>query len=75
MEICFRFYDLDIQNKIFSGCAEFDVIFFKILRPMKIKLGCFGKNTTLLTAELQNILDYVSDKSKRYNNEPNVVLI
>ncbi|XP_003426920.1 uncharacterized protein LOC100680505 [Nasonia vitripennis] len=80
MEICLRFYHLDVKNKCFSGCAEFEISFFKILPLKKIKLGCFGCETqqslsTKIQRAFNEAVDYLRYQSKHNEEEPKVVLI
>nr|XP_014290745.1 uncharacterized protein LOC106690010 isoform X3 [Halyomorpha halys] len=39
-DACFRIYDLDIKNKILTGCANIE-IHIEFLKSLKYRLGCF----------------------------------
>ncbi|XP_014290747.1 uncharacterized protein [Halyomorpha halys] len=39
-DACFRIYDLDIKNKILTGCANLE-IHIQFLKDLKYHLGCF----------------------------------
>lgn len=79
MEICLRLYDLDIKNKCFSGCGEFEVSFFKLFPLKKLSIGCFGqdckKSSSLLT-EIEKTFYYLTGKTNKQSEpQPEVILI
>lgn len=80
MEICFRLYNLDIKNDCLSGCAEFEIEFFKFLKFKKLELGCFGcKNKSLWNKKIESKLDNYRSKvkSNKYeeHQQPKVILV
>lgn len=76
MSICLHVYDLNIDKNCFSGCAEFDIGFFKVFPVKHLKLGCFGIDTSQsLRTELENMLDYFKGHPKRNCKDKQKVMI
>ncbi|OXU22984.1 hypothetical protein TSAR_014732 [Trichomalopsis sarcophagae] len=80
MEFCLRFYNLDLKDKCFSGCVEFEVSFFKVIAVKKIKLVCFGCQSyqtfiTEIHSALNGALDHVRGISNNDTDKPKVLLL
>lgn len=76
MEICFRLYDLDIKNKCFSGCAEFEIEFFKVVPFKKLELGCFGcKNKSTWSYASTRLRNDSNDHGNDKKQPPEVLII